>query len=112
MAHRLCAADTNQEGDLFLARLDQMIDLRHPLVRVATAMPWDALIAAVGQTLPQVPEGPGRRPLPAWLVLGLLYLKHAYNLSDEAVCERWLENPYWQHFCGEVVFQTRLPCDT
>ena len=26
---------------------------------------------------------------------GLLYLKHAYNLSDEATCERWLENCYW-----------------
>ncbi|WP_042805022.1 IS5 family transposase, partial [Xanthomonas citri] len=38
-------------------------------------------------------------------------LKHAYDLSDEAVCERWLENPYWQFFTGEVVFQTRLPCD-
>ncbi|EIT71959.1 ISXoo4 transposase [Hydrocarboniphaga effusa AP103] len=42
---------------------------------------------------------------------GLLYLKHAYNLSDEALCERWLENPYWQFFCGEVFFQTRFPCD-
>ena len=55
--------------------------------------------------------GPGRRPLPARLVLGLLYLKHAYDLSDEAVCARWLENPYYQYFCGEVFFQTRLPCD-
>ncbi len=44
-------------------------------------------------------------------IAGLLYLKHAYDLSDEAVCERWLENPYWQFFTGEVVFQTRLPCD-
>ena len=44
--------------------------------------------------------GPGRRPLPARLVLGLLYLKHAYDLSDEAVCARWLENPYYQYFCG------------
>ncbi len=41
----------------------------------------------------------------------MLYLKHAYDLSDEAVCERWLENPYWQFFTGEVVFQTCLPCD-
>src|SRR5690606_3620117 len=39
------------------------------------------------------------------------YLKHAYDLSDEAVCERWLENPYWQFFTGEEFFQTRLPCD-
>ncbi|OLG82148.1 transposase, partial [Xanthomonas oryzae pv. oryzae] len=38
-------------------------------------------------------------------------LKHTYDLSDEAVCERWLENPYWQFFTGEVVFQTCVPCD-
>ncbi|WP_386263460.1 transposase, partial [Xanthomonas translucens] len=48
---------------------------------------------------------------PIRLMAGLLYLKHAYALSDEAVCARWLENPYWQFFTGEVFFQTRLPCD-
>ena len=88
-----------------------MIDPRHPLVRVGEAMPWEALIDAVGDSLPAIPAGAGRRPLPARLMLGLLYLKYAYDLSDEAVCQRWLENPYWQHFCGEVFFQTRLPCD-
>jgi IS5 family transposase len=44
-------------------------------------------------------------------MLGRLVLKYAYDLSDEAVVQRWLENPYWQHFCGEVFFQTRLSCD-
>jgi len=42
---------------------------------------------------------------------GLLYLEPTYNLSDEATCERWLENCYWHYFTGEVYFQTRLPCD-
>ena len=54
----------------------------------------------------------GERPaLPIRLIVGLLYFKHAYDLSDDAICERWLENPYWQFFTGEVFFQTRLPCD-
>ncbi|RQR43016.1 transposase, partial [Burkholderia sp. Bp9126] len=44
-------------------------------------------------------------------MVGLLYLKHAYNLPDEAVCERWAENNYWQYFCGEDYFQPRLPCN-
>jgi len=44
-------------------------------------------------------------------MLGLLYLKYAHDLSDEAIVQRWMANPYWQHFCGEVFFQTRLPCD-
>lgn len=113
MAHQRSPVDgiENQKADLFRARLDEMIDMSHPLVRVGQAMPWEALINEVGASLPQVPAGPGRRPLPARLVLGLLYLKHAYDLSDEAVCARWLENPYYQYFCGEVFFQTRLPCD-
>src|SRR5262249_13233377 len=38
-------------------------------------------------------------------------LKHMHNLSDEALCERWVENPYFQYFCGEVVFRHELPFD-
>jgi IS5 family transposase len=38
-----------------------------------------------------------------------MYLQHAYGLSDEAVLARWVENPYFQHFTGEAVFQHRLP---
>lgn len=45
------------------------------------------------------------------LMVGLFYLKNAFTLWDEAVCERWAENNYWQCFCGEVYFQPRLPCD-
>jgi transposase, IS5 family len=44
-------------------------------------------------------------------VAGLLYLQHAYRLSDEAVVARWEENPYYQHLCGETFFQHRLPLD-
>src|SRR5262249_36503347 len=34
-----------------------------------------------------------------------------HNLSDEALCERWVENPYFQYFCGEMVFRHELPFD-
>jgi len=34
-----------------------------------------------------------------------------YNMGDETVVERYLENPYWQHFCGEIYFQYNLPFD-
>jgi IS5 family transposase len=53
--------------------------------------------------------GPGQPPLPSRLVAGLLILKHMHDLSDEALCARWLENPYYQYFCGEESFQHRLP---
>jgi IS5 family transposase len=42
-------------------------------------------------------------------MVGLEYLKYTYNLSDEELVQRWLENPYWQAFCGEVYFQTEAP---
>ena len=53
----------------------------------------------------------GRPGKPTRLMVGLIYLKHSYNLSDEQVCERWLENPYWQFFCGFDYLQHRLPID-
>lgn len=97
--------------DLFRNRLDAQIDLRHPLCKLAAVMPWEAMVQRLSKLLPAEPKAGGRPALSLRLMCGLLYLKHAYNLSDEALCERWLENPYWQFFCGEVFFQTGFPCD-
>jgi transposase-like protein DUF772 len=55
--------------------------------------------------------GPGQPGLPTRLVAGLFILKHMHNLSDEVLCARWLENPYYQFFCGELSFCHRLPFD-
>jgi IS5 family transposase len=57
------------------------------------------------------PSGKGRPATEPRLVAGLLYLQHAYRLSDEAVVARWVENPYYQHFTGETFFQHKLPID-
>jgi IS5 family transposase len=53
----------------------------------------------------------GRPSVPIRTIVGLLLLKQMYNLGDETVVQRYLENPYWQHFCGEIYFQYRLPFD-
>ncbi|SMQ93446.1 transposase [Xanthomonas fragariae] len=111
MRTRRPAAEDRPADELFRSRLENQIDLRHPLARLSQQMPWTALEQALSSRLPATQAGGGRPALPVRLIAGLLYLKHAYDLSDEAVCERWLENPYWQFFTGEVVFQTRLPCD-
>ncbi len=42
---------------------------------------------------------------------GLAILKHMHDLSDEVLCERFIENPYYQLFCGEEFFRHRLPFD-
>ena len=112
MRTRRPAAEGRPSEDLFRSRLENQIDLRHPLARLAGKMPWTELEAALRPSLPVDPVRGGRPALPIRLMAGLLYLKHAYDLSDEAACERWLENPYWQFFTGEVFFQTCLPCDS
>ena len=53
----------------------------------------------------------GRPGIPIRLMVGLHYLKHAFNESDETVVARWVENPYWQYFCGEEYFRYELPID-
>src|SRR5262249_58920138 len=55
--------------------------------------------------------GPEQPPLSTRLVAGLFILKHMHNLSDEELCDRWVENPYYQYFCGEMVFRHALPFD-
>jgi hypothetical protein len=120
--------------DFFRARLDTMIDLRHPLAVLATRMPWTEIEAALapafahrdragrlvegadlfGPTVQLAGAGvsnAGRPRLPLRLMVSLLYLKHAFNLSDEELVERWSENVVWQFFSGMTYYEPRLPCD-
>ncbi len=92
----------DRQKDLLRRALDQMINLEHPLVRLAREIDWDFL---AGSFTAVCRGGPGQPPLPSRLVAGLLILKHMHGLSDEALCARWLENPYYQYFCGEESFQ-------
>jgi hypothetical protein len=45
------------------------------------------------------------------MMAALLYLKHAYNLSDDGVIERWAQDVYFQFFSGQEYFEARFPCD-
>ena len=98
----------DRQKDLLLPALDQIIDMGHLLVRLAALIDWkflDDRFGSVCQT------GPGQPGLPTRLVAGLFILKHMHNLSDEVLCARWIENPYYQYFCGELSFCHRLPFD-
>jgi IS5 family transposase len=111
-----------------------MIDMRHPLAVLATRMPWAQIEASLapllahkdragrviedadmfGATSELVGAGVsprGRRRLPIRLMVSLLYLKHAFNESDEALVERWAENVQWQFFSGMDYYEPRPPCD-
>ena len=88
------------EQDLYRARLDQIIDLNHELAKLARAIDWRFLEEKFGAVYT---DRPGRPPLPTRLMDGLAILKHTFDLSDEVVCARWVENPYYQYFCGEDI---------
>jgi len=93
------------EDDLFRHRLENLLDTRHELCQLAEQIPWAQCTDRFG---PLYAEH-GRPGLPLRLLIGLQYLKHLYAVSDEEVVARWVENPYWQSFCGEEYFQHTLP---
>lgn len=121
-------------ADFFRARLDQMIDLKHPLAVLAVRMPWEQIEKSLapcfahkersgktiegsdlfGQMVAVAGGGvsnAGRPRLTIRLMASLLYLKHANNLSDEAVVERWAQDVQYQYFSGMEYYEPRLPCD-
>lgn len=53
----------------------------------------------------------GRKATPVRKIIGCMILKQMHNLGDEAFVDRWIENPYWQYFCGETFFQYEQPFD-
>lgn len=95
------------QEDLFRARLQNLVDPRHALVRLAGLIDWGRFEAEFGALYT---DG-GRPGLPTRLMVGLHLLKHMDGLSDEAVCTRYLDSPYVQLFCGETHFQHALPLD-
>jgi IS5 family transposase len=98
-------ATTTGEGDLFRARLDQIINMKHELVQLAGKIDWDW----IDREIAPLYSDKGRPGIETRFVIGLLLLKHVYDLSDEGVCERWVYDPYLQHFTGEEFFQHEFP---
>ena len=85
------------EQDMFRSRLDQIINLKHGLVTLSKTVSWSFVEEKCGEVYA---DGPGMPPLPTRLMAGLAILKYTFDLSDEELCDRWVENPYFQYFCG------------
>src|SRR5438046_9054290 len=92
------------EQDMFRSRLDQVINMDHALVKLARSIDWRFLEEKFGAVYA---DGSGRPPLPTRLMAGLAIIKHTYNLSYEMGCALSIANPYYQYFCGEVLFPPR-----
>ncbi|CAH0353219.1 IS5 family transposase [Aquabacterium sp. CECT 9606] len=120
--------------DFFRARLDGMIDLNHPLAVLGRRMPWVEIEKSLAPLFARKARmgrqredadmfGPmavvvaggvsaaGRPRLPIRLMVALLYLKHAFNESDESLVERWAQDVLFQYFSGQEYYEHRLPCD-
>jgi IS5 family transposase len=113
------------QEDFFRARLEHMIDLKHPLAVLAQRLPWaqiESTLAPLFEHEAKPVQGEvvqdllgehetrtggnvsaaGRPRLALRLMASLVYLKHSFNLSDEELVERWSENVVWQYFSGRV----------
>jgi transposase, IS5 family len=94
--------------ELFGARLSELLNPEHPLYVLAERIEWSQFDAAIDACYA---DELGRPGVNTRLMVGLLYLKHAFDESDESVVARWVENPYWQFFCGLCYMQHELPID-
>lgn len=96
------------QSELFGARLSELLNPKHPLYVLAERLDWPEFDTAIDACYA---EELGRPGVNTRLMVGLVYLKHAFDESDESVVARWVENPYWQFFCGCQYMQHELPID-
>jgi len=99
---------TNPQSKLFGSRLSELLNPEHPLYVLAERLEWSQFDAAIDTCYA---DELGRPGVNTRLMVGLVYLKHAFDESDESLVARWVENPYWQLFCGCQYMQHELPID-
>jgi len=96
----------NSQADLFGILLENIVNQRHPLIKLSERINWEVFDEKFGCLYDPKKGRPG---CSTRLMAGLHYLKYTYDLSDEEVSERWSENAYWQYFCGEKYFEYKEP---
>lgn len=93
--------------ELFRSHFDQILNQNHELFALAAKIDWPRFDATFAECYVENMGAPGKA---IRLMVGLHYLKHMFNESDESVVARWVENPYWQAFCGFTHMQHDCPC--
>ena len=96
------------QSDLFKNRLSNQLNPRDSLLILGNQINWSIFEDAFGI---EYTDGPGQPPKPIRLMVGLMMLQHMHGLSDEQVVNQWVQNPYWQYFCGYDYLQWELPSD-
>ena len=98
---------TNHDQDLFFQpRLSRLLNPENPLFILSRQIDWNSLENEFEGLFIETKGAPAK---PVKLVVGLLMLQHMFGYSDEGVVEEWVENPYWQFFCGYDFLQWKPP---
>ena len=95
--------------EIFKVRLEEIINKEHPLVKLSESLNWKALEEKLSSKYSDKMGAPGKE---IRLMVGLQYLKYMYNESDEMIVQKFVENPYYQYFCGNEYFEHSLPIDS
>ena len=98
---------SQDQRNIFRPILIEIINPNHELVLLSAKMDWKRFENDFGQLY----SNTGKPAVPIRIMVGLMFLKIIYNLGDLAVMEQWIQNPYFQYFCGESEFQWKFPCD-
>jgi len=98
-------SDKNPQLNIGEIPLVHYINLEHELCRLAEKINWES----VEKEFSAFYSTRGAPSIPIRIMVGLSLLKKIYHHSDKSALGHWLENPYWQHFCGEVYFQHKTP---
>jgi IS5 family transposase len=99
-------SNSTSQFDLFRSHFHQILNMDHELCRLAKGIDWSRFEVAFADCYSDDMGRPGNA---IRLMVGLHYLKHAFDESDESVVARWIENPYWQYFCGYEYMQHDCP---
>jgi len=97
----------NPQKDLFKIPLTDIVSEKIDLVKLIHKLKWEEIAHHFG---PYYSEH-GRPSVPTRTMVGLLLLKSMYSVADEELIPAWIQNPYWQYFCGEQYFKDTGPCD-
>jgi transposase, IS5 family len=102
----LSKSDRNPQLNLMEVPLIQFINKKHELYLLSSKIDWDSL----EKDFAEYYSKSGAPSVPVRCMVGLNLLKMIYEMGDTSILDHWVENPYWQYFCGEVNFKHEPPC--
>ena len=87
----------NPQSDLFKIVLKDIVSDKIDLVQLTHKIKWEEVSIHFGPFY----SNNGRPSVPTRTMVGLLLLKSMFSVPDEELIPSWVQNPYWQYFCGE-----------